>query len=110
MMMTDFQTIAEPLIRDTFPDVSPIKRTDECRGVVHLDFTAHSSTIRLSWEPYGPPWAQITYSHGDREQIRTAALQTDNILVSQDMKTEVETKELLNAIKQRLEPKAEPAG
>ena len=106
--MTDFQEIAEPLINDTFPDVSPIRRTDECRGMVHLEFTAHSSTIRLSWEPYVPPWAEIIGLRGDRVQIRTAEVKADNILVSQDMKTEMETKELLNAIKQRLKPKAEP--
>lgn len=107
-MITDFQTIAEPLISGVFPDGSPIRRTDECRGVVHLDFTVNDSTIRLSWEPFGPPWAQISDSRGNIEQIRMKALETDEILVSPDMKTELETKQILNAIGNKLKSKAEP--
>ena len=101
-MITDFQKIAEPLIKAKFPSGSTVKRTDECRGVVHLDFESDKTSIRLSWEPYGPPWAQITDAQGGVEQIRTAPLKVDDVLVSPDMKTEMETNNLLNVIERRL--------
>ena len=101
-MITDFQKIADPLIKARFPSGSAVIRTDECRGVVHLDFVSEGTTIRLSWEPFGPPWARITDIQGGTEQIRTDPLKVDDVLVSPDMKTEMETKELLKAIEQRL--------
>lgn len=101
-MITDFQKIAEPLIREVFSLGLTVKRIDECRGVVHLDFESDETSIRLSWEPFGPPWAQITDIQGGTEQIRIDPLKVDSILISPDMKTEMETKELLNLIEQRL--------
>ncbi len=101
-MITDFQKIAEPLIKGMFPSGSTVKRIDECRGVVHLDFESDETTIRLSWEPFGPPWAQITDTQGETEQIRIDPFKVDDVLVSLDMKTEMETKELLKVIEKRL--------
>ena len=97
-MITDFQKIAEPLIKAKFPSVSVIRRTDECRGVVHLDFVSDGTLIRVSWEPWGPPWALITNPQGGAEQIWTDPLTVDDLLVSPDMKTDMETKNLLDAI------------
>ncbi len=59
IMISDFQTIAEPLIKVMFPTMTSLKRLDECREVVHLEFLCGEFRIRLSWEPFGPPWAQI---------------------------------------------------
>ena len=101
-MITDFQTIAEPLIKTVFPASSAIQRTDECRGVVHLDFVTNDTAVRLSWEPYGPPWAQITNGQVNKEQVWIDSLKIDDVLVSPDMKTEMETREILRAIERKL--------
>ena len=101
-MTPDFQDISEPLIKATFPDSSSIRRIDESRGVVHLEFENNTRSIRLSWEPYGTPWALIRDSRDGDEQVRIDSLETDDILISPQMKIEMETRELLKTICQRL--------
>lgn len=102
-MYTDFQIIAEPLIRNTFPSAGAIAREDECRGVVNLEWRVGDQTVVLSWEPFGPPWAQIAFAGGKAKDTRLGKMEFDPIIVSPDMKTEIEVRELLKMVKMELE-------
>ena len=97
-MNTDFQKIAEPLIRQVFPSTEKIERTDECRWLVHLTWHVQTMGIVMGWEPFGPPWASIGLSSRRQRHIQLPEMTFDPVLVSPDMKTEIEVRELLKLI------------
>ncbi len=95
---TDFQKIAEPLIRQVFPSTEKIERTEERRGLVHLAWHVQTMGIFMGWEPFGPPWASIGLSSRRPRHIQLPEMALDPVLVSPDMKTEIQVRELLRLI------------
>ncbi len=101
-MHTDFQLIAEPLIRRVFPFIDRITRSDEGRGAVHLKWLLLDTLVTLAWEPSGPPWMNLKLRDGKLHDVRLPRMEFDPILVSQDMRTEIEVLELLKLLEHKI--------